>query len=973
MGRKTLLTFLFLVFTFFIFLIAEKDVLNTVNSEPPLTIKHTYVTSKRCDIIDVAQIGFQIVNSSNNSPFIGAKVYLKGSDTAHLTDDEGWCLISVYSDKIEKKSWSIDRIYFGDTRLDFQQNVPDPTIIFDKVLIHISTLNPRIGVNTEAPLIVEAKYASDDSPFSGKIYYNYDSLASDHVGKRVYKVKKIIDKQYSVTKFDTNSVEIIYDRIDILLTTSEKRLDLGTEADIKCTATYSYDNTEFKGSIELNDTLIKNTIGKYSFTVSSIKDDTYNIESFKANIIDIIYDIIIINLTTTNSRINVGDTANISYSSYYASDSEPFIGTIELNNKNFVRTKVSDQIYQVENIKDNKYNLISFTSDKLKIIWDIVHINLSTEDDRINVGDEAKIAWNGYYEYDKSDFKTSGRIILNSYNFSRNHVGDFRYEVKEIIDDKYNLTRFNAKPLTIIWDEVDIEIFFENQRLEAGIEAKPTFIAEYKYDHTPFEGKILLNDTLLKTELKKHEYRVSSITDTKYGLTKFKSCIAQCYYDKIILERVTESVIPGSITFIYKAFYESDGAPVQNAELIINNVTAQYLGEGKYRLQITNWLPQIEIQADFITPGFSNVIFFESHYCVGNIGLLTFTMIFTTVTTSIFLWKRKNRNFEKKILDSLSSDEIIIFDILSKKINSKVNNIINTTRKILIKGSIFGVISFDNKCYIPESILQSSTNLYELNAAEIINKISDLKSPASHKIEFKFKDIKSNKYKFLLDIKIPHIKKHDDDIFCLNYKPNIDMNKDQLRTHMQLLIGYTTCSKCKGNGWFYYYKGDSTSIKQLNLYYYHICHYCYGSGFIEIPFYIMEPSYFIKKPKIKTKKINIKQHISDIKPKIIEKQFVIGKTILENTPGFSFDPSLSKDIIISASPTLFSKTDRELVSESLTFINGVYIPKRPEISKIKTKVKKRITKNNQNMNAENVYIKRDAKKAGNYRKKLRGR
>jgi hypothetical protein len=74
----------------------------------------------------------------------------------------------------------------------------------------------------------------------------------------------------------------------------------------------------------------------------------------------------------------------------------------------------------------------------------------------------------------------------------------------------------------VIWDRVIITLATSSVPT-VGSNATITWSGYYEYDHTPFTGKITLNDSTTKDVPGTYAYTVSSIADQKYGLTIFTS------------------------------------------------------------------------------------------------------------------------------------------------------------------------------------------------------------------------------------------------------------------------------------------------------------------------------------------------------------------------------------------------------------------------------------------------------------------
>ena len=75
----------------------------------------------------------------------------------------------------------------------------------------------------------------------------------------------------------------------------------------------------------------------------------------------------------------------------------------------------------------------------------------------------------------------------------------------------------------VIWDRVDVNLRTLVSQLTTGMNATVTWSGYYEYDHTPFTGSVVLNDTTVKDAPGSYTYAVSRINDNRYNLTAFSS------------------------------------------------------------------------------------------------------------------------------------------------------------------------------------------------------------------------------------------------------------------------------------------------------------------------------------------------------------------------------------------------------------------------------------------------------------------
>jgi hypothetical protein len=107
--------------------------------------------------------------------------------------------------------------------------------------------NGRIDVGKQG-VNWTARYAFDGKPFQGQVNLN-SSLISESVGKVVYNVSKIIDEKYGFTRFDSNVVSAVYDRVKVVSGgTWNETATVRNPVMVWFKARYEYDNSSFDGS-----------------------------------------------------------------------------------------------------------------------------------------------------------------------------------------------------------------------------------------------------------------------------------------------------------------------------------------------------------------------------------------------------------------------------------------------------------------------------------------------------------------------------------------------------------------------------------------------------------------------------------------------------------------------------------------------------------------------------------------------------
>jgi len=605
--------------------------------EPRVIIDWAYARKERLDVGAPQTVGFHMFWEPGGAPVVGATVYVDGAP--HVTDPQGIVLFSYTSDSPGRKEWSVDRIVHGGKEVAFEQLVEDPWCVFDVVHVDLYC-RPRVDVGTTTDIEVWARYFYDDSPFEGEVILNNTRFSYSEVGRHAYAVVDIVDRNNSVTDFYGDPLVVVWDRVDITLFAEDGRVDVGSEAEFTWIARYESDKQEFGGSLVFNDSLRKDEVGRYTYTVERIEDPVYNISSFDCNSVPVVFDRVDLGIEANDTRINVGEEASISWSGTYAYDSKPFTGDVRLNTNRLSHEEALSRDLGVGDVDDPVYGIEAFSSNTVEVVWDRMGFELSADDERIDVGEEARIGWRGFYEYDGEPLEGVEGVLLNSTVTRLDDVGAVRYAVVDVVGEErlYGIDRFGSNVLTVVWDRVDVDIEFPH-RFEVGTEAKPTITARYAYDGEPFEGEVRLSESLIKNSPGRYTYRVASIDDGRHGITGFESNEASCVFDRMIVERSIRATTPGRVEAVFRVYYESDDAPVMNARVVVNGMEAEYIGAGNYVVSLPSLLPRMEVRAEVSSPGFTSQAFSEGVNCIGNMGL--YASIVAAIAASVFFLRKR--------------------------------------------------------------------------------------------------------------------------------------------------------------------------------------------------------------------------------------------------------------------------------------------------------------------------------------------
>ena len=612
------------------------NLIGSVRADPPLTVDMIYAAKVRTDVrFGTTYLGYHVSNTDTRTPAPGLKVYFNEVPGQWYTNAQGWCIVQVSSWDVGRMNLTIDRIVSGGSETPFQQLVPDSSTVFDKVIIELITPEVRIGVDTVAPIRIDAYYASDDAPFQGELIFNYPNFTSTELGPRTYFVEDIDDTQYGITQFETDTVEIISDRVNVTFWVEEDRIDTGSEAEFEWTAFHELDGAVFQGWIEFNHSLEQEEPGVYTYAVESIFDTKYDVSTFVSNTEQVVFDEVVVTLEVRKERIDVGEEAGISWSAHYWYNSEPFYGEITLNRDSVTSHKVGAKDYFVQGVEDPYYGLTSFDTNVVEVKWDAIYVELQAADYRIDLGQEAEVTWKGTYQSDGFDVTEFLDVDLTPAILTKNSVGELLLEVAHVTDNLNGIRSFSSNYANVVWDRVEVELVYPGGRTEVGIRAPLDVIATYEYDGAPFTGEVNLDGSLISDEVGSRTLTVSSIVDDEHGITGFASNKVSILWDEILVDETVNTIVPGKTTVSLDVYYASDGRPVTGVEVYVGGKRTREVEPGQYTMVLTSILPFSSVDVDVRGPGIDQAYNFGNQLNVGNIGLYA-AFLATAVAATVY-------------------------------------------------------------------------------------------------------------------------------------------------------------------------------------------------------------------------------------------------------------------------------------------------------------------------------------------------
>ncbi|RLF08943.1 MAG: hypothetical protein DRJ62_07590, partial [Thermoprotei archaeon] len=236
-----------------------------------------------------------------------------------------------------------------------------PVMVWDLIVVKgVRSSACRVDVGSQVELEVEAEYALSGEPFTGDcgaLYINgleasWDeescawrlTVAESSACNVTFRVSKVLDLKYGVEEFEDygRSVSVVWDKVVVELRQPTVRFPPGSNASISYRAYYESTGEPFVGLVELNDSTVKSSIGKYYYTVERVVDELYGLTAYESNTIVVIFDEIDVEAYVTATPL----TPSVRVVVKYISDGSPASGAhVEINGLEAV--EVEPGVYEV--------------------------------------------------------------------------------------------------------------------------------------------------------------------------------------------------------------------------------------------------------------------------------------------------------------------------------------------------------------------------------------------------------------------------------------------------------------------------------------------------------------------------------------------------------------------------------------------------------------------------------------------------
>ncbi len=453
-----------------------------------IVIDQATVSSARASVGSSPNLRLHLKWAHDSSSVNSGSVTVEGG-APQSVDASGWVTLPLSSSEVGEVTPSITAVRSGDVGT-FELQVEMPFITWDRIratAVSVDAGDTHVDIGTPVTVFVQAaleyegiSLTQEDSLWVAGQHAAWDSdnnaFRLDRVESGVSAVKFALTggnqtlHEISAVAEDGVSVTVIWDQVEVTsVVTPDGRVNAGSNQAVLISAVLAYDRTPLgpDDSISVNGRDIawnatvrafrlehtESAPAEVSFLVTAAHHNGEDISLLDDPIgaTSIIWDDVIVTLTAEVTRTDIGNEAPLTIDAVYAFDDTPFQGDVILNGPT-VRQVLGRWEFEAAQIRDARFGLTQFSTNRVPIVWDSVAIILEPESVRVQAGYPASIRTIAHYESDNTPFV--GTFVFDN-DLTHDNLGPQEFTISEITDSVNEVTLFTANTATVVFDEIE--------------------------------------------------------------------------------------------------------------------------------------------------------------------------------------------------------------------------------------------------------------------------------------------------------------------------------------------------------------------------------------------------------------------------------------------------------------------------------------------------------------------------------------
>jgi len=284
-----------------------------------------------------------------------------------------------------------------------------------------------------------------------------------------------------------------------------------------------------------------------------------------------------------------------------------------------------------------------------------------------------------------------------------------------------------SNPYTI-WDQVNVTLSIDDDRLSVGQPLQITKRVVYGYDNSPFIGTIMLNDTKVSQNIVgKYTYLTAEVNDPLYGLRVFSTNSVSCIFDHLVASSEVKNIILGYFEIFTTVRYEFDNTLVTDAKVTINGMIATNTGGGIYKLSRSGvYSPFESVAVNVSRTDYSSISYGISIFNFYNV-LLIVIVVTTLAILAVGIYRFREMSKKKISLESMAKQQNRIrIDDASKQLRIKPLTVKKMLEELLNEQRINGALIKNGRLFVSESLLINPINSFgRFNFKELGNRLGE--------------------------------------------------------------------------------------------------------------------------------------------------------------------------------------------------------------------------------------------------------
>lgn len=271
------------------------------------------VSDSRLDVGINATFQFELRYEFDDGFVVDGQVLINGSAAIYNSSLQRWTL-TVSHATVGKFAYGVSSVSgnaYGITALN--DAVGFLECIWDRILVYEAGVSKeRCSVGSLQTVWFKAHYEYDSAIFNGSVgtlFVNGSALtwlesagywAKNYtyyeVCRHTFAVSSVADNLYGLTAINdaAGPKSIIWDKVIFTLSVVGDRINVMETAIVNVAMKYAYDNLDVNGYWRLNDSLTKNSVGMWGFTIQAFSDPQHGVTVFESNAVSIVWDGLII-------------------------------------------------------------------------------------------------------------------------------------------------------------------------------------------------------------------------------------------------------------------------------------------------------------------------------------------------------------------------------------------------------------------------------------------------------------------------------------------------------------------------------------------------------------------------------------------------------------------------------------------------------------------------------------------------------